>query len=142
MKRYSLNVLFFSFLSHKSHFFSHLDFSFSYCRFRLSLIFTFDLFLVFLILGFLSCYVGLYDLVKFYFLVLFISSIFAACFFVCVKLSIKRLSLVVLSYQPSFDPRNISYVVYELTICHNQSYFDTFFLDHIIPTKQTKNKLP
>ena len=51
------------------------------------------------------------------------------------ELAIKRFSLVNLSYQPSFNTSSRNYGIYELTIRHNQSYFSTYHLDYILPTK-------
>ena len=63
-------------------------------------------------------------------------------FFVCDELAIKQFKLDTLIHQQLFNPISRSYVVYEFTIHHNQSYFNNYCLDQILPTKQTKNKWP
>ena len=55
-----------------------------------------------------------------------------------VELAIKQFSLLTLSYQPYFNPRSKSYVIYGLIIYHNQSYFNNHRLYWIIPTKPKK----
>ena len=59
-----------------------------------------------------------------------------------VELEIKRFSLIDLIYQLSFNTIKRSYVVYGLTIRHNRSYFNTYRLYWLIPTKQKRNKWP
>ena len=133
----------------------NLDFSFSPCQFFISCLFTFDFFLVFLRLTFclvtfefiVLSRVCLYCLVDFVNCCdLFFSRQFRVncrdLFFFCVELDIKRFSLVALIYKPSFNPIIRSYIVYELTIHHNQSYFNNYWLDRILPTKKLKNKRP
>ena len=63
-------------------------------------------------------------------------------FFVCVELAIKWFSLVDLSYQPYFNPRSRSYVVYGLAIRHNRSHFNTYHLYQLLPTKKQKTSYP
>ena len=57
-------------------------------------------------------------------------------FFVCVELAIKKLSLVALSHQLYFNTNIRNYIVYGLTIDNNWSYFNTYCLDRILPTKK------
>ena len=80
-------------------FFVTLIFSFSSCQFRLSRILGF-IFLFILILSLSSCW---------------FRELSWICF-VFVELEIKQFLLVTLSYQPYFNPRSTSYVVYKLTI--------------------------
>ena len=58
--------------------------------------------------------------------------------FFCVGLVIKQLALENLSYQPAFNSIISSYLVYESTIGHNQSYVKNYHLDRIMTNKQTK----
>ena len=46
--------------------------------------------------------------------------------------------MVSLSYQPSFNPSTRSYSVYGLTNRQNWSYFITYHLDRLLPTKPKK----
>ena len=66
---------------------------------------------------------------------------FCHLFFDCVEPVIKRFSLVTLSYQSLLNPSSRIYVIYELTIHHNQHYFNTYTLDRLLSTKR-KNKWP
>ena len=55
---------------------------------------------------------------------------------VLVELAIVQFSLVAFSYQPSFNPNSRRYVVYELNIRHNLSYFYNYLLDRLLTTKR------
>ena len=119
----------------------------------ISRLFTFD-FLVLSRLNFSSCHTRIFIVLLILWVVIRLSclvtrSSLSSCwfsvnchdlFFVCVEPGIKRLSMVALSYQLSFNSNSRRYVVDELTICHNWSYFNIYHLDCIIPNKQTKNK--
>ena len=61
-------------------------------------------------------------------------------FLLGVELVVECLSLFALRYQPYFKPRNRIYVVYGLIIRRNLTYFNTYHLDRLLPTKPTKNK--
>ena len=99
---YYLIYLFFVFCLIYYVFLVTLIFSFSFCRFCLYRLVSFDLFLVFLRLTFLSCHV--FDFIFLLILLIVVTVFshqfsvnFSGLFFVCVELAIKQFSLVDLS---------------------------------------------
>ena len=57
------------------------------------------------------------------------------------ELAIKRFSLAALRYQPYFNTSSRIYVVYVLTIHNNRSYFNTYCLYWLIPTKHKQKTI-